>query len=61
MGTVIEGDLAAVLEVIRKMHETPFQKGIQRVYTTIKVDDRRDKEAQMDKKVESVKKKIDLD
>lgn len=58
MGTIIEGDLDAVLRAIRKMHELPFSKGVQRVYTTIKLDDRRDRLVQMDDKVESVKKKL---
>ncbi|HJX03390.1 MAG TPA: MTH1187 family thiamine-binding protein [Dehalococcoidia bacterium] len=54
MGTIIEGELDAVLQVVRKMHEEPFKKGILRVVTTIKIDDRRDKKASMQKKIESV-------
>ena len=42
MGTVIEGDLDAIFDVIRRMHEAPFEKGAIRVSTLIKVDDRRD-------------------
>ncbi len=60
MGTIIEGDLDAVLAVIKAMHETPFAKGIERVYSTIKLDDRRDKDAHMDDKVASVKQKTDI-
>lgn len=56
MGTIIEGPLEKVFEVTRKMHEVPFEKGAQRVATTLKIDDRRDKMATMDGKVESVKK-----
>jgi uncharacterized protein (TIGR00106 family) len=58
MGTIIEGDIDAVLSAIRKMHETPFSKGVQRVYTTIKLDDRRDRPVQMGEKVQSVEKKL---
>ncbi len=54
MGTVIEGSLDKVLEVMRKMHEVPFDKGASRVVTTIKIDDRRDKPSTMAGKVESV-------
>jgi len=56
MGTVIEGPLAKVLEAIRAMHEVPFSKGAQRVVTSIKIDDRRDKTATMNGKLESVRK-----
>jgi uncharacterized protein (TIGR00106 family) len=59
MGTIIEGSLEDVLAVIRKMHETPFARGAQRVYTTIKLDDRRDRAVQMGEKVQSVRKKLD--
>jgi uncharacterized protein (TIGR00106 family) len=58
MGTIIEGELNEVLAVIQQMHETPFQKGVKRVYTVIKLDDRRDKESTMESKVKAVEKKI---
>ncbi len=58
MGTIVEGDLAVVLEVAQKLHEVPFQKGAKRVVLTIKIDDRRDKEASMSKKLQSVKEKL---
>ncbi len=58
MGTIIEGSLEDLLEVIRRMHETPFTKGVQRVYTTIKLDDRRDRAVAMGEKVQSVEKKL---
>ena len=31
MGTIIEGDLDAILKVVREMHEHPFTQGAQRV------------------------------
>jgi len=55
MGTILEGDLEDIFDVVRKMHEVPFGEGALRVSTTLKVDDRRDKSATMDQKVESVK------
>ena len=58
MGTIIEGDIKDVMAVIEKMHETPFDKKAERVYTTIKIDDRRDIQAEMDNKVKSVMEKI---
>jgi uncharacterized protein (TIGR00106 family) len=54
MGTIIEGPLNIVLEAVRDMHEVPFNKGAQRVVTSIKIDDRRDKPSTMAGKVESV-------
>lgn len=54
MGTIIEGDLDRILEVIRKMHEVPFQQGAMRVSTLIRIDDRRDKKATMEGKIASV-------
>ncbi len=54
MGTIIEGDLQELFAVIRKMHEVPFMEGAQRVVTSIKLDDRRDKESTLRKKVASV-------
>jgi len=54
MGTIIECPLDKLLEVIQQMHEVPFSKGASRVVTHLKIDDRRDKPATMDGKVESV-------
>jgi uncharacterized protein (TIGR00106 family) len=58
MGTIIEGDLAKVMETIQMMHETPFSTGLERVYTVIKIDDRRDKQTGMDYKIRSVEEKL---
>ena len=55
MGTIIEGSLDKLLEVIRQMHEVPFNKGALRVVTHLKIDDRRDKPTTMTSKVESVR------
>ena len=54
MGTIIEGDLEEVMKCVLKMHEVPFQKGVGRVYTTVKIDDRRDKPITIEGKVRSV-------
>ena len=58
MGTIIEGSLEQVLAVVQQMHQIPFDLGCQRVLTTIKIDDRRDKAITIDSKVEAVAKKI---
>ncbi len=54
MGTIIQGPLDRVLELVRKMHEVPFTMGAKRVVTTISLDDRRDKEATIESKVKAV-------
>lgn len=58
MGTVIEGDLDTVMDLVKEMHHVPFQEGAQRVYTVLKIDDRRDKEASMEQKMASVAGKL---
>lgn len=58
MGTVIEGDLDDLLQVIKKLHESPFSKGAKRVYSNMRIDDRRDKIANMEQKLNSVKSKL---
>ncbi len=47
MGTLIEGDLGNVMDVIRRMHDGGFNEGVQRVQTIIMIDDRRDKPSNM--------------
>lgn len=54
MGTIIQGPLERILELVRKMHEVPFTMGAQRVSTTINIDDRRDKPTSMEHKVKAV-------
>lgn len=54
MNTLIEGELSDLFEVIQTIHEAPFQKGIHRVATNIRIDDRRDKKTTMEGKLASV-------
>ena len=58
MGTIIEGDLARLLSLVAKMHQSVFDAGVMRVVTTVKIDERRDKAASMNSKVESVKREL---
>lgn len=58
MGTQIEGPLDKLLEIARQMHEVPFKKGALRVLTTIKIDDRRDKEITLEGKCRSVMQRL---
>ena len=58
MGTIVEGRPGDLLALARKLHELPFKKGLKRVYTTIQLDDRRDRKIALGDKVKSVRKKM---
>jgi len=58
MGTALEADLDTLFKIAREMHEVCFNGGTQRVITTIRIDDRRDKELSMEYKVDSVMAKV---
>lgn len=59
MGTSLEGPTADVLAVVADLHEVPFGMGIERVYTVLKLDDRRDREQTLASKVDSVRRVLD--
>jgi uncharacterized protein (TIGR00106 family) len=58
MNTIIEGDLEHLLALVKRMHDSAFKSGIQRVVTTVRIDERRDKPLTMAGKVEAVKKRL---
>lgn len=58
MGTIMEGPLDQIMAVTAEMHEVPFLKGALRVVTTLKIDERRDKELSMEGKLGSVRKRM---
>src|SRR3954453_11516568 len=59
MGTELEGTVADILEVVRVLHGVPFEAGLPRVYTVLKLDERRDKPGQtLDDKVKSVEDRL---
>jgi uncharacterized protein (TIGR00106 family) len=58
MGTILEGDLDEVLKAVRAVHEVPFNNGAVRVSTSLKIDERRDRDLTMEGKVRSVKAKL---
>ncbi len=60
MGTIIEGDISALLAIAQELHEIPFKGGAKRVYTNIRIDDRRDKDIHLGEKVKSVEKRLSL-
>lgn len=50
MSTNLEGDLDTLFDIAREMHQASFQRGAPRVFTIIKIDDRRDKELTLEYK-----------
>ena len=54
MGTSLEGATEDILFVVGELHAVPFDMGIARVYTVLKLDERRDREQTLDDKVASV-------
>jgi uncharacterized protein (TIGR00106 family) len=58
MGTLVEGEVDRSLQVARELHELPFGRGAIRIYTVIKLDDRRDKPSTIESKLDSVREKI---
>jgi len=58
MSTQIEGPLDRIFAAVRAMHEAAAAAGAGRIYTTITLDDRRDKEVTLAGKVAAVQKKL---
>lgn len=59
MGTIMEADnLEPILTAVKAAHEALTAKGIDRVESTLIIDDRRDKPRTMKAKVDSVKKHL---
>ena len=58
MGSVLEGPLEEILQIVAKVHEIPFSQGVQRVSTRLTIDDRRDKKASAQGKMDAVEKRL---
>jgi uncharacterized protein (TIGR00106 family) len=59
MGTSLEGDTADILAVVGELHAVPFELGLPRVYTVLKLDERRDRPDQtLEDKVDSVRRRL---
>jgi uncharacterized protein (TIGR00106 family) len=59
MGTSLEGTTVDILSVVGELHAVPFERGIPRVYTILKLDERRDRPDQtLDDKVRSVEERL---
>lgn len=54
--TIIEGNVDDLMEIAKKMHQTPFDRGVNRVITNITIDERIDKNMDLGNQVQSVTK-----
>jgi len=61
MGTSLEGSTADILAIAGELHAVPFDMGIPRVYSILKLDERRDREQTLEEKVASVRALLDMD
>jgi uncharacterized protein (TIGR00106 family) len=59
MGTSLEGSTSDILAIVAELHAVPFDQGVPRVYTVLKLDERRDRPAQtLEDKVRSVEERL---
>jgi uncharacterized protein (TIGR00106 family) len=59
MGTSLEGSTEDILAIVGELHAVPFEAGVPRVYTVLKLDERRDRPDQtLDDKVRSVEERL---
>jgi uncharacterized protein (TIGR00106 family) len=54
MATIVQGPLTNVMALVQEIHEVPFKMGVNRVLTSVVIDDRRDKVITMESKVKAV-------
>ena len=55
MGSIFEAeDMSLILKAFESVHESVFKQGAERVVTTLKIDERRDKEGTIKQKVLSI-------
>ncbi len=59
MGTVLEGEWDTVMGVVKKCHDA-VMKDADRAITAIKIDDRKDSADRMERKIESLEKKLGM-
>ena len=58
MGTELEGSTEDILAIVGELHRVPFELGLPRAYTVLKLDERTDKEQTLEDKVRSVEERL---
>jgi len=59
MGTELEGTTEDILAIVGELHRVPFDLGLPRAYTVLKLDERTDKEQTLEDKVRSVEERLE--
>jgi len=57
-GTNVEGEWDAVMDAIKRCHETLHEMGVPRISTIVKIGTRTDRDQSMNEKIASVREKI---
>jgi uncharacterized protein (TIGR00106 family) len=60
-GTNLEGEWDAVFAAVKSCHETVHQMGAQRIFTTLNIGTRTDREQSMEDKINAVEKRLGKD
>jgi uncharacterized protein (TIGR00106 family) len=58
MFTTLEGEVDEIFALVRRMQEAVFAAGAVRVGTVIKMDERRDRDVEMEEKVRAVERQL---
>jgi uncharacterized protein (TIGR00106 family) len=58
MSTVLEGETDKILGLIPYIHERLYEMGAERIYTQIRIDDKKDKTLSMEGKTKAVEDKL---
>jgi uncharacterized protein (TIGR00106 family) len=54
MGTCVQGEWDEIFSTLKAVHDELAKMGCNRIFTTVKIDDRRDKYGTMDAKIASL-------
>jgi uncharacterized protein (TIGR00106 family) len=58
MGTCVQGEWDEIFSTLKAVHDELAKMGCNRIVTTVKIDDRRDKFATMDAKIAAVEDEV---
>jgi uncharacterized protein (TIGR00106 family) len=58
MGTCVQGEWDEIFSTLKAVHDELAKMGCNRIVTTVKIDDRRDKAVHMEDKIRSVEEKL---
>jgi uncharacterized protein (TIGR00106 family) len=58
MSTVVEGNTDELMQLAVRMHRSVLEEGVARVVTTVRIDERTDKEEHIDERVPAVEKEF---